>query len=171
MTNEEVIEQVKQGNWCAKFQPKQEANVNNDGNLMPKLTPQNAEQEHWIQIILARLQGIPIEVYSILDNKWIDAGDDCSILMEYEYRIKQTQIAVPLSTPLPTSREMWGFIDKRWRFIAMDRSKIIYLYEEKPTASDGLWLPEDSSYSQCPLNINTDGINWETSLTERPEGV
>ena len=140
---------------------------NNDS----KLIPQNAEQEHWVQIILARLKGIPLEAYSNLDGKWIDAGDDCSIFVDYEYRIKQTQIAVPLSTPLPTSREMWGFIDKRWRFMAMDGSKIIYLYEEKPTAGVGIWLPEDGSYSQCPLNINTDGINWETSLTERPEGV
>ena len=55
--------------------------------------------------------------------------------------------------------------------MAMDRSKIIYLYEEKPTASVGIWIPKYGSYSQCPLNINTDGINWETSLTERPEGV
>ncbi|OTP90518.1 hypothetical protein B6D12_05965 [Gilliamella apicola] len=170
MTNEEVIEQVKQGNWCAKFQPKQEANVNNDGNLMPKLTPQNAEQEHWIQIILARLQGIPIEVYSILDNKWIDAGDDCSILMEYEYRIKQTQIAVPLSTPLPISREAWSFIDKKWQYAAMDECGAICLYERKPTKSGRGW-DTDFNVSDCPLNINTDGINWETSLTERPEGV
>ena len=66
---------------------------------------------------------------------------------------------------------MWGFIDKIWRFMAMDRSKIIYLYEEKPTTSVGIWLPKDGSYSQCPLNINTDDINWETSLTERPEDV
>lgn len=137
----------------------------NDDN--GKLTPQNAEQEHWVQIILARLHGIPIEAYSILDNKWIDAGDDCSILMDYKYRIKSK----PITTPLPISRELWSYIDKRWRFIAMDRSKLIYLYEEKPTASDGMWLPEDGSYSQCPLNINTDGINWEKSLTERPEGV
>ena len=140
---------------------------NNDSNLIPKLTPQNAEQEHWVQIILARLHGIPIEAYSILDNKWIDAGDDCSILMDYKYRIKSK----PITTPLPISRELWSYIDKRWRFIAIDKSGTMYLFLDKPTARDGLWLPVGGVYSQCPLNINTDGINWETSLTERPEGV
>lgn len=134
---------------------------NTDG----KLTPQNAEQEHWVQIILARLQGIPIEVYSIINNKWIDLGDDCLIFMGYEYRIKSKP------TPLPISRDLWSHIDKRWRFIAIDRSGTMYLFLDKPTARDGLWLPVGGVYSQCPLNINTDGIYWETSLTERPEDV
>lgn len=136
---------------------------NNDDN--GKLTPQNAEQEHWVKIILARLQGIPIEVYSIINNKWIDLGDDCSIFMGYEYRIKSKP------TPLPISRDLWSHIDKRWRFIAIDRSGTMYLFLDKPTARDGLWLPVGGVYSHCPLNINTDGIYWETSLTERPEDV
>jgi len=141
---------------------------NNDGNLIPKLTPQNAEQEHWVQIILARLHGIPIEAYSILDNKWIDAGDDCSILMGYEYRIK------PISTPLPIPREMWQFLNKDIRFGAMDKFGLVFFYKRRPERSVIEWsvsnYPEDKSLAY-PLYINTDGINWETSLTERPEGV
>ena len=136
--------------------------MNNDGNLIPKLTPQNAEQEYMVQILLAMMQGFCVEVdYGAGWTKAVILLHDGN----FKYRIN------PNPTPLPTSREMWGFIDKKWRFMAMDRSKLIYLYEEKPTASDGMWLPEDGSYSQCPLNINTDGINWEKSLTERPEGV
>ena len=141
---------------------------NNDSNLIPKLTPQNAEQEHWVQIILARLHGIPIEAYSILDNKWIDAGDDCSILMGYEYRIK------PISTPLPIPREMWQFLNKDIRFGAMDKFGLVFFYKRRPERSVIEWsvsnYPEDKSLAY-PLYINTDGINWETSLTERPEGV
>lgn len=138
----------------------------NDDN--GKLTPQNAEQEHWVQIILARLHGIPIEAYSILDNKWIDAGDDCSILMGYEYRIK------PISTPLPIPREMWQFLNKDIRFGAMDKFGLVFFYKRRPERSVIEWsvsnYPEDKSLAY-PLYINTDGINWETSLTERPEGV
>ena len=133
---------------------------NQDG----KLTPQNAEQEHWVQIILARLQGIPIEVYSIINNKWIDLGDDCSIFMGYEYRIK------PTPTPLPISRDLWSHIDKKWQYAAMGYCGSILFFERKPTKGGSGW----NSYfnvSDCPLNINTDGINWETSLTERPEDV
>ena len=135
---------------------------NNDDN--GKLTPQNAEQEHWVQIILARLQGIPIEVYSIINNKWIDLGDDCLIFMGYEYRIK------PTPTPLPISRELWSHIDKKWQHAAMEPDGRIFFYNTKPTREPKYWIAY-SDVSDCPLNINTDGINWETSLTERPEDV
>ena len=89
MTNKEVIEQVKRGNWCTKFQPKQEANVNNDGNLIPKLTPQNAEQEHLVQMLLAKMQGIPIEYWSTVHYKWLDSKHD-AITASAIYRIKPT---------------------------------------------------------------------------------
>ena len=135
---------------------------NNDG----KLTPQNAKQEYLIQILLAMMQKIPVECNFGDGDGWADAG----ILYpnrNYKYRIKSK----PITTPLPISRELWSYIDKRWRFIAIDKSGTMYLFLDKPTARDGLWLPVGGVYSQCPLNINTDGINWETSLTERPEGV
>ena len=139
---------------------------NNDGNLIPKLTPQNAEQEHWVQIILARLQGIPIEVYSIINNKWIDLGDDCSIFMGYEYRIKPE----PISTPLPISREIWSHLGKIWKYATMDRDGRTFWHQEKPTQNYLGWGSVDYR-STYPLNFNSEGINWETSLTERPEGV
>ena len=165
MTNEEVIERVKQGNWCAEFQPKQEANVNNDGNLIPKLTPQNAEQEYLIQILLAMMQKIPVECNFGDGDGWTDAG----ILYpnrNYKYRIKPE----PMSTPLPISREAWSFIDKKWHYAAMDKCGTRCFYERKPTKGGRVW-DTDFGVSDCPLDINTDGINWETSLTERPEGV
>ena len=136
---------------------------NNDS----KLTPQNAREENLVQIVLARSRGIPIEFYSELNRGWERAGNAGAIYVHYQYRIKPE----PTTTPLPISRELWSYIDKRWRFIAIDRSGAMYLYLEKPTARDGLWLPVGGVYSHCPLNINTDGIYWETSLTERPEDV
>jgi len=129
-----------------------------------KLTPQNEEQEHWVQIILARLRDIPLEAYSHLDGKWIDAGDDCSIFMDYEYRIK------PISTPLPISRELWSYIDKKWSYAAMEQDGRIFFYHAKPII-DGDYWSAPANMSESPLNINTDGINWETSLAERPEDV
>ena len=135
---------------------------NNDDN--GKLTPQNAEQEHYVQILLAKMQGIPVEFWYDFDQIWDDSNSD-SIIISTKYRIKSKP------TPLPISRDLWSHIDKRWRFIAIDRSGTMYLFLDKPTARDGLWLPVGGVYSQCPLNINTDGIYWETSLTERPEDV
>ncbi|MFQ1007656.1 hypothetical protein ACFX2S_05665 [Gilliamella apicola] len=134
---------------------------NNDGNLIPKLTPQNAEQEDLVQMLLAIMQKIPVEVN--FGGEWTTS----TILfpsMGYEYRIK------PTPTPLPISREAWSFINKTWQYAAMDECGAICLYERKPTKSGRGW-DTDFNVSDCPLNINTDGINWETSLTERPEGV
>lgn len=137
---------------------------NNDDN--GKLTPQNAEQEHWVQIILARIRGIPIESFSTLDGTWVDDRNNSLIFMNCEYRIKPE----PASTPLPISRELWSYIDKKWQYAAMGDCGSIFFFERKPTKGGSGW---DSYFnvSDCPLNINTDGINWEASLTERPEDV
>lgn len=133
---------------------------NNDS----KLTPQNTEQEHLVQILLAMMQNIPVECDFDDGDGWVDAAI-LYIDLDKKYRIK------PTSTPLPITRELWSYIDKRWRFIVMDENKEIYLYEERPFTNGKGWSPCFDDYSECPLNINTDGINWETSLTERPEDI
>ena len=137
--------------------------MNNDGNLIPKLTPQNAEQEHLVQILLAMMQKIPVEVN--ISGEW-----ELSIIlfptMNYEYRIKPTLIA----TPLPISREIWSHLHKRWRYATMDRDGQTFWHQEKPTKNHLGWGSVDYR-STYPLNFNSEGINWETSLTERPEGV
>lgn len=137
-------------------------------NKESKLTTKNAKQRHLVQIILARMQGIPLEVYSKDENKWIDVSNTCSISIECHYRIKLT--------PLPISRELWGFIDKDFRFCVMDRFGLVLFYKERPELYENGWRipnkPDDSDRCLAfPLYINTDGINWATSLTERPEGV
>lgn len=130
-----------------------------------KLTPQNAEQEHWVQIILARLQGIPLKAYSYLDRKWIDAGDHCAIFMDYEYRIKSNP------TPIPVSRKIWKKINKEFPFLIMDKNKCFYHCKKAPKRFDGVWLLSEVEHIKSPLVFNSNGINWETSLTERPEDV
>ena len=136
---------------------------NNDS----KLTPQNAEQEHLVQMLLAKLQGIPVEFWNDFDQIWGDSSSD-SISISVKYRLKPELIL----TPLPISRELWSYIDKRWRFVAMDENKEICFYEEKPyTYMSNCWVSSSDGYSKCPLNINTDGIDWKLSLTERPEDV
>lgn len=134
---------------------------NNDS----KLTPQNEEQEHLVQMLLAKLQGISVEHWSFSAQKWVDSTND-TIITCNKYRLKQEIIP----TPLPISRELWGYIDKQWKYAAMDKNKQIFFYEKRPTIYDFDW--GGSSYvARSPFNINTDGINWETSLTERPEDI
>ena len=130
---------------------------NNDS----KLTPQNAKQEHLVQILLAMMQKIPVEVN--ISGEW-----ELSVIlfptMNYEYRIK------PKPTPLPISREIWSHLDKIWKYATMDRDGLTFWHQEKPTQNHLGWGSVDYR-STYPLNFNSEGINWETSLTERPEGV
>lgn len=136
---------------------------NNDDN--GKLTPQNAEQEHYVQILLAKMQGIPVEHYAECFNEWWNA-DNTTINITKKYRIKPE----PAPTPLPISREIWSHLDKRWQYAAMDEDGRIFFYNTKPTREFEDWSAS-SDMSDCPLNINAYGINWETSLTERPKDV
>ena len=141
----------------------------NDSDIddIEKLTPQNAKQRHLVQIILARSQGIPLEVYSKDENKWIDASNASSISIKCEYRIKLTSLPIP--------RKLWRFLDKDIRFCAMNRYGLVCFYKQRPELYENDWRvtnkPNDRFPASPLLYINTDGINWATSLTERPEGV
>ena len=131
---------------------------------MEKLTPQNAHQEHMIQILLAKMQGIQVE-YKVDDNDWCLAGPDC-VSLDIKYRI------APQPTPLIT-REMWAMIAPEWKWAAMNESKNVDFFTHKPVLykQEGIWGFNVGNYCNSVLAINTDGINWERSLTKRPEDV
>ena len=135
---------------------------NNDDN--GKLTPQNAEQEHYVQILLAKMQGIPVEFWYDFDQIWDDSNSD-SIIISTKYRIKSKP------TPIPVSRKTWKKINKEFRFIVMDKNKHFYHCKNAPKSSDKTWLLSEVDHVKSPLIFDSNGINWETSLTERPEDV
>lgn len=136
---------------------------NKDG----KLIPQNAEQEHLVQILLAKMQGISVECWSSINQEWLESNDD-SMSISAKYRINpKPKLTL---TPLPISRELWSYIDKKWKYAAMKENKTICFYARKPTLNASGWYA-DSFFMDSPLNINTVGIKWETSLTERPKDV
>ena len=132
---------------------------NNDS----KLIPQNEEQEHLVQILLAMMQGLYVEVD--YGSGWKKA----QVLFherDYKYRI------APQPTPLIT-REMWAMIAPKWKWAAMDGDGEVYFYTDEPCIStrDWMWTRGGGDCCNSVLAINTDSINWETSLTERPEDV
>lgn len=135
---------------------------NNDDN--GKLTPQNAEEEHYVQILLAKMRGIPVEFLYDFDQRWDDSNSD-SIIISTKYRIKSKP------TPIPVSRKTWKKINKEFRFIVMDKNKHFYHCKSAPKSSDKTWLLSEVDHVKSPLIFDSNGINWETSLTERPEDV
>ena len=131
---------------------------------MNKLTPQNAEQEHMVQILLAKMQGVEVEIYERFREEWRASEAKC-VYVDSNYRIK--------SHELPITREMWAMIDKEWEWASMDEDGVIFFYKDAPCifADNDFWSAGDDIYHESILAINTDGIDWRQSLTNRPEGV
>lgn len=127
---------------------------------MNKLTPQNAEQEHMIQILLAKMQGIDIEYFQ--NEKWHNSSSGW-LDLRFNYRIK--------SHELPITREAWGMIDEKWKWAAMDEDGEVWFYKEKPYNTGEGWHIDSWGYTLNILAIDTDDIDWRKSLTRRPEGV
>ena len=131
---------------------------------MNKLTPKNAEQEHMIQIVLAKMQGLEVEIQRS-DGGWSTSTHDV-MSIDSVYRIK--------SHELPIVKEIWATIDKKWKWAAMDGDGEVYFYTDEPyihTNNDGFWSVRVGRWIKSILVINADGIDWRKSLTRRPEGV
>ena len=133
---------------------------------MEKLTPQNAHQEHMVQILLAKMQGIQVE-YKVDDNDWCLAGHDC-VSLDIKYRI------APQPTPLPISREMWAMINEKWKWAVLGSNGYVYFFNHQPSIDEvRIAWTDYKGWEGCGsvLAINTNGINWRLSLTKRPEDV
>lgn len=66
----------------------------------------------------------------------------------------------------------WRVIDETWKYAAMDDDGELFLFEEKPTWKNNLWIDylEDGECIQLYniLKLDTTGIVAEHSLTQRP---
>ena len=129
---------------------------------MDKLTPQNAQQEHMVQILLAKMQGVEVEIYERFSEKW-RASDSKCVYVDSNYRIK--------SHELPIAKGIWAIIDKEWKWAAKDKDGEVCFYKEKPFKTNRYWYAASDHYALNVLTLNTDGIDWRKSLTRRPEGV
>lgn len=131
---------------------------------MEKLTPQNDHEEYMVQVLLAKMQGVPVEYKC--DTDWCLAASDY-VSLDIEYRI------VPQPTPLPITHNMWQMINKKWKYAAMDKDGEVYFYINEPYADkdDTSWNNSSGEYCRSVLSFNIDGINWSLSLTKRPEDV
>lgn len=134
---------------------------NNDS----KLTPQNKEQEHLVQVLLAKMQGVYVEEYNDDNCFWKQSDSNC-IFLNTEYRI------VPKPPSLIT-REMWAMIAPEWKWAAMDGDGEVYFYTDEPciSARDWMWTCGGGDYCNSVLATNANSTNWRLSLTERPEDV
>lgn len=99
------------------------------------------------------------------DGEWhhFDGSVASSVGLGYQYRLKAK--ATPLNIP-------WEHIKSKYKWTAMDESGSVFVYENKPVIQSDYWYnAEDIACLEDCLNINTDNVNWELSLTKRPSSL
>lgn len=115
-------------------------------------------REEQLEILTAWLDG-KVERYNHYYEKWLPELSE-AFFANSRYRIKPTTLNIN-----------WSVIDKKWNFAAMDENGEIYLYELEPACDSFCWMYVDYTDSVEITNIFPDidkDVNWETSLTERP---
>ena len=65
----------------------------------------------------------------------------------------------------------WHLIAPEWTYAAMDGDMSVWFYTGEPCKHEILdqWMDTSGIVALCPLIINTEWIDWENSLTFRPE--
>ena len=105
----------------------------------------------------------PIEMYT--DSGW-------SVVNNPLWTSSYTYRAAPLPATKPSVD--WSALDKKWKFMAMDRKGWIYAYSDRPEIDCQEWATPGGDH------INISGLltsykpgtcDWRDSLIERPEGV
>lgn len=116
--------------------------------------------EEKLLIINEKIKG-NVELIRAGNDMWSVAGIS-DITFNVIYRTKPTK---KLDIP-------WQFIKPEFKWAAIDENGDIFLHIDKPVLGNSYWL----NYAPCKrindtVNIDTTGVDWKTSLTQRPEGV
>lgn len=94
-----------------------------------------------------------------------DEDERCVYIDAYYTVFQKKPIPAPLDIP-------WHLIAPEWTCAAMDGDTSVWFYTGEPCKHEILdqWMNTSGIVALCPLTINTEGIDWENSLTFRPEG-
>lgn len=113
-------------------------------------------KEERSEIVEALASGLEVECFYF--GKWEPAYS--IIDLRYAYRVKQRKLDIP-----------WEIIKPEYKWAAMDSDGNIALFLARPTShrTFGIWESLCESSDLMALNIDTAGISWENSLTQRPE--
>lgn len=125
-----------------------------------KLAFRDMTKEERSEIVEAWIRGDcqRLDVCELGGDWWIEVPNviaDC-----YVYRTRPRQLVIP-----------WEVIRPEYKWAAMDFDKTIAIFKQKPYMDADDWAGGSCAVVGGIFNINTTGIDWRDSLTERPEGV
>ena len=114
------------------------------------------QEKHMCDMLVRKMRRLPVEVK--VSNQWHESTSE-AICTSLTYR-----------TP-PRNRDIpWELIDDKWTAFAMDKNGCIKLFSIEPTIKTNSWsVGSMFEYCDCPLKIDTTGIDWKDSLTLRKD--
>lgn len=112
-------------------------------------------EKHMTEMLLRKMRGLPVE-RNCPGQGWLPARGD-SIDKNHEYRAPVKKLVIP-----------WEHIKPEYKFAAMDEKGRIVVGLQTFNMSGSRLTYHGSSAVCYTLNIDTDGIEWRESLTERP---
>ncbi len=114
-------------------------------------------------IIIEAVKNNNLQIYDGIRDSW--RQDESKHVSTYEiYR----------TTPQKELNIPWELLHPKWEWAAMDEDLEVYVYEDEPEDSFNYWYNPRGDYLKItdlfanPIDIG--GIDWEESLTQRPEG-
>ena len=93
-----------------------------------------------------------------------DEDERCVYIDAYYTVFQKKPIPTPLDIP-------WHVVAPQWTYAAMAKCGRVWFYTDRPFKDALGWeRVSGNMVSGATLNICTEGIDWENSLTFRPEG-
>ena len=130
----------------------------------------NGQQEYVMRIIELLGKGNTNNEYYVARlrpgkiAKVPDEDERCAYIDAHYTVFQKKPIPTPLDIP-------WHIVAPEWTCAAMDKDKKVWFYTMSPLKpARGFWGFPEGGICLCPLSICTEGIDWENSLTFRPEG-
>lgn len=137
------------------------------------MKPETDQEKHLVQILLAKLRGMPIEAKCKLDlyPQW-KSTDDTYLKLggSTEYRIKPKE-------PLKLHNEVWKCIPSKWKYIAQDKNGLTHVYAREPFKdyASSQWCVSSGNRKDykriTEFHIDMKGYNWDETLIKRPENI
>lgn len=87
-------------------------------------------------------------------------SDTAHLSLDAVYRTKHKQLVIP-----------WEVVKKEYKHAAMDRTTGVAIFLEEPVRHDHVWMGFGKFNLSDAITIDIDGIDWETSLVTRQEGI
>jgi hypothetical protein len=124
-----------------------------------KLAFRDMTKEEQLAIIEAKQKG-NVESYHSHYEVWEEA-DTLAVQFSGVYRTKPKQLVIP-----------WDVIKKEYKWAAMNKNGNVYFFPREPI------IFRDDSFWDCGgerqlsiVEINTKGVQWQNSKTQRPEDM